>query len=154
MKIELDITDYLSEDEIKEEFRFAIRQSIHNKYIKESELDRLITNLSYEFLFKQISECINKDAETLIKNKVIELLKDGSNIRYELFRKANAWDREASVGYKILEQAIKDSENLIREKVTTEINNYDFGNSREIYDNIMDCVTSIIDERLFRIDEK
>lgn len=151
MNIEINISDYLSKEEIKEECKCAIRHLIYNTYNNESRIDTLISNLSYEFLFKQISKCINKDAETLIKNKVIELLEDDSNIKYELFRKANAWDRETSVGYKILEQAIKDSENLIREKVTTTINNYDFGNSREIYDTIMDCVTSIIDDRLFRI---
>ena len=152
MNIEINISDYLSKEEIKEECKCAIRHLIYNTYNNESRIDTLISNLSYEFLFKQISECINKDAETLIRNKVIELLEDDSNIKYELFRKANAWDRETSVGYKILEQAIKDSENLIIEKVTTAINNYDFGNSQEIYDKIMDCITSIIDNRLFRKD--
>lgn len=154
MNIDINIEDYLSEEEIKDECKMAIRHSIYDKYKKEAELDRLISNLSYEFIFTEISQCINEDVETLIRNKVIELLKDGSSIRYELFRKADAWDRETSVGYKILEQAIKDSENLIREKVTTVINNYDFGSSQEIYDKIMDCVTSIIEERLFRIENK
>lgn len=152
MNIEININDYLSEEEIKEECKRAIRDLIYNTYNNESRIDTLISNLSYEFLFKQISECINKDAETLIRNKVIELLENDYSIKYELFRKPNAWDREASVGYKILQQAIKDSENLIREKVTTAINNYDFGNREEIYDTIMDCVRSIIDDRLFRID--
>ena len=154
MNIDINIEDYLSKEEIKDECKMAIRHSIYDKYKKEAELNRLISNLSYELLSKQISECINKDVETLIRNKVIELLNDGSSIRYELFRKADAWDRETSVGYKILQQAIKDSENLIREKVTTVINNYDFGNSQEIYDKIMECFTSIIDERLFRIEKK
>lgn len=151
MTIEINISDYLSEEEIKEECKYAIRQLIYNTYNNESRIDTLISNLSYEFLFKQISKCIDKDAETLIRNKVIELLENDSSIKYELFRKANAWDREASVGYKILEKAIKDSENLIREKVTAAINDYDFGNSKELYDEIKDCITSIIDNRLFRI---
>lgn len=154
MNIDINIEDYLSKEEIKDECKRAIRHNIYDKYKKEAELDRLISNLSYEFIFTEIAQCINEDVETLIRNKVIELLKDGSSIRYELFRKADAWDRETSVGYKILEQAIKDSENLIREKVTTVINNYDFGSSQEIYDKIMDCVTSIIDEKLFRIENK
>lgn len=154
MNIDINIEDYLSKEEIKDECKMAIRHSIYDKYKKEAELDRLISNLSYEFIFTEIAQCINEDVETLIRNKVIELLKDGSSIRYELFRKADAWDRETSVGYKILEQAIKDSENLIREKVTTVINNYDFGSSQEIYNKIMDCVTSIIDEKLFRIENK
>lgn len=154
MNININIEDYLSKEEIKDECKMAIRHSIYDKYKKEAELDRLISNLSYEFIFTEISQCINEDVKTLIRNKVIELLNDGSSIRYELFRKADAWDRETSVGYKILEQAIKDSESLIREKVTTTINNYDFGNSWEIRDKIMDCVTSIIDERLFRIENK
>lgn len=154
MNIDINIEDYLSKEEIKDECKVAIRQKIREKYSNEAELDRLITNLSYEFLFKQVSECTGKDCETLIKNKVIELLNDANNIKYELFRKKDVWDRSESVGYTILQQAIKDSESLIREKVTTVINNYDFGSSREIYDKIMDCVTSIIDEKLFRIENK
>lgn len=150
MNIEINIDDYLSKEEIKEECKCAIRHLIYNTYNNESRIDTLISNLSYEFLFKQISKCIDKDAETLIRNNVIELLENGTSIKYELFRKPNAWDREASVGYKILQQAIKDSENLIREKVTAAINDYDFGNSQEIYDKIMDCITSIIDDRLLR----
>ena len=102
MNIEINISDYLSKEEIKEECKCAIRQLIYNTYNKESRIDTLISNLSYEFLFKQISECINKDTETLIRNKVIELLEDDSNIKYLLFRKSDAWDRESSVGYKIL----------------------------------------------------
>lgn len=151
MNIEINISDYLSEEEIKEECKNVIRDLLYNTYKNEACIDRLISNLSYEFLFKQISKCIDKDAETLIRNNVIELLENGTSIKYELFRKPNAWDRESSVGYKILQQAIKDSENLIREKVTEAINNYDFGNSQEIYDKVMDCITSIIDNRLFRI---
>ncbi len=151
MTIEININDYLSKEEIKEECKNAIRDLLYNTYKNEACMDTLISNLSYEFLFKQISECINKDAETLIRNKVIELLENDYTIKYELFRKANAWERKASVGYEILTQAIKDSENLIREKVTAAINDYDFGNSQEIYDKIMDCITSIIDDRLFRI---
>lgn len=151
MNIEINISDYLSEEEIKDECKRAIRNLIYNTYNNESRIDTLISNLSYEFLFKQISKCIDKDAETLIRNNVIELLENGTSIKYELFRKPNAWDREVSVGYKILQQAIKDSENLIREKVTEAINDYDFGNSQELYDEIKDCITSIIDNRLFRI---
>lgn len=154
MNIDINIENYLSKEEIKNECKMAIRHTIYDKYKKEAELDRLISNLSHEFLFKQISECINKDVEALIRNKVIELLNDGSSIKYELFRKADVWDRETSVGYKILQQAIKDSENLIREKVTAVINNYNFGNNQEIYNKIMDCITLIIDERLFRIEKK
>ena len=68
MELKINIEDYLSKDEIKDECKSAIRSAIYHQFEKESELERLISNLSYEFLFKEVSECTGKDAEELIKN--------------------------------------------------------------------------------------
>lgn len=153
MELKFNIKDYLSDEEIKEECKSAIRAVIKEKYNKESEQKRLISNLSYEILFREISECINEDAKTLIKKQVMELIKQPDNIRYLLFRKKDAWDIEESVGYKILKQSIKDSENLIKEKVIEAIKNYNLGGAEEIRDAIMDCFADKIDEKLFTINK-
>lgn len=153
MEVKVNIEDYLSEEEMKEECKYVIRKIIYETYSKESSQNRLISNLSYEFLFKEISECINEDAKTLITKQVIELIKQPDNIRYLLFRKKDAWDKEDSIGYKILEQSVKDSENLIKEKVIEAIKNYNLGGAEEIRDAIMDCFADKIDEKLFTINK-
>ena len=153
MEIKIDITDYLSEEEIKKECRYAIREAIQKKYERESEIDRLITNLSYEFIFESISQTINEDAETKIKNKVSKLLKDDSSIKYELFRKRDAWERSEAVGLTILNNAIKENEGLIKEKVQQTIKDYNFGDKEELRCRIEDVFHDILEEKLFHNNE-
>ena len=62
MEININIEDYLSKEEIKEIAKEQISYAIKEKFRKESDIERIITNLSYEFLFKAVSETIGKDS--------------------------------------------------------------------------------------------
>ena len=149
MEIKIDVENYLSVEEIKEICKDAMRGIIYNQFKKEADVDRVISNLSYEFLFKQISESIGEDAVALIKSKVIKLIQDKNSIKYELFRKADGWDRSEAVGYTILKQAIKDNADLINKRVKETISSYDFGSRDEIKYAIEDSVHSYIFDKLF-----
>lgn len=149
MEIKIDIENYLSEEEIKEICKDEMRCIISEQFRKEADVDRVISNLSYEFLFRQISESIGEDAVALIKSKVKKLLQDDGIIKYELFRKEDAWGRSESVGYKILQQSIKDNADLINEKVKEAIGAYDFGSKDEIKCVIEDSVHYYIADKLF-----
>lgn len=153
MEIKINIEDFFSADEIKNECRYMLRKVIYDKYEHESDIDRLITNLGYEFIFKAITETINEDAEIKIKNKVIELLKDDFNIKCELFRKRDAWERSESVGLTILNNAIKENESLIKEKVQQTIKDYNFGDKEELRCRIEDVFHDILEEKLFHNNE-
>lgn len=153
MEIKINIEDFFSEEEIKNECRYMLRKVIYDKYEHESDIDRLITNLGYEFIFKAITETINEDAETKIKNKVIELLKDDFNIKCELFRKRDAWERSEGVGLTILNNAIKENEGLIKEKVQQTIKDYNFGDKEELRCRIEDVFHDILEEKLFHNNE-
>ena len=74
-EITINIDDYMTPDDIKVECMATVRQAVFNMYGRnENEIRRLITNLSYEFIFKAVSDCIGEDAKSLIVNKVKELL--------------------------------------------------------------------------------
>ena len=62
MELSVKIEDYLSEDEIKDIAKEQIACAIWEKFRKESDIERIITNLSFEFLFKAVSESIGEDA--------------------------------------------------------------------------------------------
>lgn len=153
MNIEINIEDYLSRDEIKYECKEAIKQVVYNTYCKESEFERLIANLSYEFIFKEISELTGKDVTSAIKQKIAKLLEKDDTIRYELFRGADSWGRKESPAIGILNQAIKESEPLIKQKVKEVFENYNFGNKSEIKALIEDTVYNYINNKLFIKDE-
>lgn len=154
MEIKINIEDYLEKEEIANECRYMLRKAIYDKYKQESDIDRLITNLGYEFIFKAITETINEDAETKIKNKVIELLKDDFNIKCELFRKRDAWERSEAVGLTILNNALKENEGLIKEKVQQAIKDYNFGSREDLQYRIEEVFHEILEEKLFHNNEE
>lgn len=141
MEATINIEDYLSKEEIKEIAKEELSYAIQEKFRKESDIERIITNLSYEFLFKAVSEAIGKDSLEMIKDKVVELLMDDSHIRYLLWRKKDAWENEESPAVTIMNQAIKDNHGLIESKVYGLIDNYDFNEAKdEIYSVICDAI--------------
>ena len=154
MNIKLNIEDYLNYEEIREECKAAIRSCIFNQFNKESDLDRLISNLSYRFIFDAIQESTGEDCIQSIKDKVKELSGKTSTILYELFKKADAWDKSESVGIKILNEAIKENESLIKDKVKEAIQDYDFLARKELQDRLEELFREMLEEKLFHTSEK
>lgn len=145
MEVSIKIEDYLSEEEIKDIAKEQIACAIREKFKKESDIERIITNLSYEFLFKAVSESIGEDSLEKIKNKVVSLLEDDSHIRYAIWRKKDAWENEQSPAVDIMYQAIKDNRELIENRVYELISNYDFNEAKE---EIYNVVCNAIEKQL------
>ena len=146
MEVTIKLEDYLSEEEIKEIAKEQIAYSIREKFKKESDVERIITNLSYEFLFKAVSEAVGTDSFELIKTKVAELLEDDSHIRYCLWRKKDAWENEESPAITILNKAIENNRGLIENRVFEMVSNYDFNEAK---DEIYNVVCNAIEKQLF-----
>ena len=147
MNITIDIRDYLSHDEIKNECRYAIRSCVRETFCRnESDINRLISNLGYEFVFKAVSEAIGEDAEKVIVAKVAELVRRDDTIRYQMWRKQDVWEKNESPAIKILYDAIKDNEPLMRERVQQLITDFEFPDVRDAMYNI---ACDIVSEKLF-----
>lgn len=149
MEIKINIDDYLSEEEIKEQCKDAIRSVIASQYRDEVATKRLISNLSYEIVFDIISETINQDASELIRKNVLEVLGDKSAYRYLIFRRKDCCSNTDSKACIILDEVVEGAKDVIKEKVLEAINKYDFGNSSDICQRIEDCFAEIIEERIF-----
>lgn len=147
MELTINIEDYITPEEIKTVAMEAVRDSIMRMYSRdEYNISRLISNLSYEFIFKAVSEAIGEDAQAKISNKVKEILEEGSSIRYELWRKKDAWEKTESPAIPILHKAIKDNEGLIREKVMQSIDSYEFN---DVQDAMYEALNQILYEKVF-----
>lgn len=152
MELMINIEDYLTPEEIKTLAMEAVRDSITRIYSRdETNIARLISNLSYEFIFTAISDAIGEDAQTKITNKVKELLEEGSSIRYQLWRRKDAWEKTESPAIPILHKAIKDNEGLIRAKVMQSIDSYEFNDVQEA---MYDALNTILYEKVFGSTEK
>lgn len=147
-EITINIDDYMTPEDIKVECMAAVRQAVFNLYGRnESEIRRLITNLSYEFIFKAVSDCIGESAEALIVNKVRELLeKDDSSIKFNLWRKKDVYENYESPAITILNKAIKDNEQMIRNKVMEHIDTFDFG---DVKTAMYEGLETILYEKIF-----
>lgn len=136
MEININIEDYLDRDEIKDIIKNQIR------YIVERDAERLLTNSAYYVVFKAVDEALDNNAKELIKQKAIEVINNLSE--FSVFRKRDTWDRENSIAYDILQEAVKENSNLIKQKVREAIENRDY--ERDIQ-NSMDYIS----EGLFEI---
>lgn len=147
MNITIDIRDYLSPDEIRDICKDTIAHDVHMLFTKnEADIERLISNLGYNFVFAAVSKAINKDAEKVISDKVVELIKNDSAIKYEIWHRADAWQRTDSPAIKILNNAIEDNKFLIRDRVSVEVGKYPLDEVREEF---FDMAVHILEEKLF-----
>lgn len=147
MELKINIEDYITPEEIKAVAMDAVRESIRRIFCgDEANLNRLISNLSYEFIFKAVSDAIGEDAQTKITNKVKELLEDERSIRYELWRKKDTFEKYESPAIPMLYKAIEDNEDLIRAKVMQSIDEYEFNG---VQDAMYEALNQIVYDKVF-----
>ena len=147
MEVTFNVFEYLNPDEIKEECKKAIQNCVRDMFCKnEAEIDRLISNLGYEFIFKAVSDAIGADAKAEIAKKVAKLAQDTTHIRFEMWRKKDVWDRTESPAIGILYEAINNNRLLINECVQQIIKEYDIPDVREA---MYDTACEIVREKLF-----
>lgn len=147
MTVQFNVLDYLTPDEIKDECKKAIQSSVKEMFTKdEADIDRLISNLGYEFVFRAVSAAIGEDAREKIATKVAELLQKDDAIRYEMWRRRDAWDRTESPAIGILDEAIKANRLLIFEKVQDAIRNYEF---HDVQEAMFAAAENVIRQRIF-----
>ena len=147
MELSIRIEDYVTPEEIKAIAMEELRRIIGATFYRgEANINRLISNLSYEFIFKAVSDAIGEDAQAKISSTVQELIKDESKIRYEMWRKKDAWEKEESPAVTILHKAIKDNEGLIRTKVMQSIDGYHFD---DIQTAMYEALETVVSEKVF-----
>lgn len=144
-ELTINMGDYLSEDKIKdiceEELRYAVRRHLNN----EQNMKRYMSNLSYEYIF----DCLVNTVDGLptrdyLKQKVEEIIRDPSTLRYEVFRDSKYGDTE-SPARRILNQVLSETKPIIEEEVKKRIAEYDFVELREdIEDVVYECVIRMI----------
>ena len=146
MELKINIEDYLSELEIKEIAEEELRHSFKELFRKEADIERILSNISHEFVFDLINSQCDCDLEQILKDKIKDIL-ENNDISYYLFRRKNAWDRSESSIVKIIDEECTNSRPLIKEMVEKHIKQYPF---RELDKNeIIYTISDVIKKRLF-----
>lgn len=146
MEIKIDINDYLSKEEIKEIAEQELRSAFREQFRKEADVERVLTNLSLEYVHALVAEQWNGDFEELLRKKVREAIENG--VSYHVFRRKDVLDRTESPAVAILDEECKNSRQLIKECVEKHIREYPFHELDR--DEIGDVIYEVIMERILK----
>jgi len=150
--IEINIDNYLTEEEKKEIIIDAYRERVRTELFRkpsgtalsDNEIQRIVGNIAYEAIFNEINQYIPNFKE-LIKEKTIRTIKEKDNYSFFIFRSKDIYDNEEGLAIKYINEAIEESKELIKEKIRDAIINFNYTESikKEILNEIDKLVTSI-----------
>ena len=122
-KIEINIKDFLTIDEIKDIIREEFATSVAKTLSKETELTRIIGNIAHEIVFNEVGKYIPNYKELLTKN--VKQIIEKKDYRWEIFRSKDVWDREEGPGLTIIKETLNANKDAIKKRIEDAINNFD-----------------------------
>ena len=130
MNVDVNINDYLSEEDKKEiaidVFRQQVKKELFNSndgtVQADSEVQRIIGNITHEVVFTEVQKYI-PDAKEQIIGKVKKAL--AKDLNYEVFRKKDVWDKEESLAITYIKEEVKANEEVFKTRIKDMIANYD-----------------------------
>ena len=120
----IDITDYLSHDEIKDICASELRISIAK------DAERILSNLSYQAAFGIVDSTIDKEQIEKVRSAASRVINEIT--AFHVFRRKDVWDKSESVAYTELQKAMQENAELIHEKVRAAIEEKDYSTDIEL----------------------
>ena len=114
---DFNIIDYLDDRDLKDIAQDVAADQVRRHLQREVDFERLIANVAYMTVWPAVDEAMGEDAKAAIAAKIPEIISDMS--QFSVFRKAGDTYscKEDSVGQKLLEEAVMECKELIRERV-------------------------------------
>ena len=143
--MDIEIKDYLNQEEIKEICKDALYQKIREDMHKLNVND-IIANISYAEVAAMVDTHLGEDnyCKKTIAQKTQQIIESLSS--YSVFRKADAWERKNSIAYDIMEEECRAARPLIKKRVEQIINEYNFPQLER--DEIMYTIADVLTDRL------
>ena len=132
METTININDYLSEERKIEIAENVFADRIAKELFKtsagsvqsDSEIQRIIGNISYGFISAEISKYI-PDYESRLREEVAKLIEERS-FSHSTFHRKDAYGRGDSEAIKIIDATIRDLSGTIKDKITEAVNTHDY----------------------------
>lgn len=139
-EIKVNVSELFSQEELKEIAEQELRAAFRAQFRKESDVERVIVNLSWEYVCKLVAEQWDGDFEELLRQKVRKAIEDG--VGWQVFRRKDAWQSSESPAVKIMDEELKKSRPLIRAAIEKRIAEYPFNelNKTEIAETIWEVI--------------
>ena len=129
--VEVNINDYLSEEDKKEIAIDVFRSQVKSELFKhgngsvqsDSEIQRVIGNITGQIVMNEIQKYI-PDAEERIREETLNAINKG-DFSYQVFKKKDAWDKDESLAITYMREVIQKSKLEFQDKIHDAIKNYD-----------------------------
>lgn len=142
--MEINFKDYLSDDEVKEIVQDELRNQVRKFFSgTEENTQRLLSNLAYAIVRDEVDKIVPNYEEDLV-NKVAELIK-GKDLSFHVFNYHYSTNAPTSFGSKLIEQTVKENQQLIKDKVVKTIQEADYSEQALMkFESLADDFTSNI----------
>ena len=142
--MEIKIERYLDDSEIKEivqdELRIQVRKFFSGT---EENTQRLLSNLAYSIVRDEVDKIV-PNYEGQLVNKVAELVKS-KDLSFHVFNYHYSTNAPTSFGAKLIEQTVKENQQLIKDKVVKTIQEADYSEQALMkFESLADDFTSNI----------
>lgn len=142
MNIEVDINEYLSEEDKREIAKEVFKDKVE-KIVNDRE--RIISNQAYEVLGQMIDDQIDGDVKELIRDKAIKLIDELSV--YTVFKSPDYWSK-SSKGYDVLQEVLKENKEKAVKKISGLIDEL---NKEKMEEFLRDISAELLNEKLFGV---
>ena len=123
--MDIKITDYLQQHEIKEIVSDELRVQIREHFRNEENAKRLLSNLAYHMVTEEVNKIVPNYEKELVE-KVVSLLNDKKTVSYRLFDFDYNTGNAKSLGAKVVEQTVRENQQLIKDRVIETLQNRDY----------------------------
>ena len=145
MKIEINVEDYLDTDEVTSIISDEVRNQVSKHLDTENNIKRIVSNMAYDTVYKLVDDTFDESLSSILTEKVTSIISNLSEST--IFKVPNAWDREPNHPHKVLQQAIADNTQKIRDVVSEQIPELTRVRLKE---NLSDHIREAISETLFK----
>ena len=140
----INIDNYLGDDEIKDIITSEMRDLVKKHLSDENNITRIISNSAYQLVYKMVDETFDQSLSSMLTEKVGEIVSNLSE--HAIFKAPNAWDREPNYPHKILQKAIADNTQKIKDVVAEQIPAL---TRTRLKENLSEHIKDAISETLF-----
>lgn len=110
--MEINFEDYLNEYERKEIITQIFKEQCLEKF--KNDYERIFSNAAYDIVAKTVDDNFDGKMIDILKEKTIKIISDFS--AYNVFKRKDAWEREDSVAYKIVNECCIEQKQLIKDR--------------------------------------
>ena len=124
--MEINIDDYLDNEEIKEIAKNAVREMVAARvkdiFKSEQSIERIFDNYAAGHIISEVNKLIDGDMVKIIAKQIPGKIEDMSS--HYIFKSPDAWEREPSEGWRIVQDEVRKQEARIREIVNERIDSF------------------------------